>query len=224
MLNLPTGDRAVSILKLIPMVFLAWPLSAQAWDVRLEAPFPQAQNLPQTTVQGAGQTSGSLGTGQGAIVTLSHRIMRMGPVLKYEWNVEYSQWQASGTLQQGAASSGSRLRQSGFGAGVNAQFWVPFTGFAGELGLLERFQTYRFDVAVAVQAENIARPWLRVGLRWVLPFPGIGPYLAASYQAPLTRNRPVQAGSAQDLNAYLGAQGSGQEFQHLWTVGLGIAF
>ena len=71
--------------------------------------------------------------------------------------------------------------------------------------------------------ERIARPWLRAGLRWVLPFPGISPYLAASYQQPLAKDKPVAA-SAADLDAYLGAQGAGQEFQRLWTLGLGISF
>ena len=212
-------------LKLIPLLFLALPLAAQAWDVRLEVPFLKGQDLPRSTVQATGQpTAGSLDTGTGAIVTLSHRIMRMGPVLKFEWNAEYAQWQASGAIQQGTASAGSRLKQSGFGGGVNAQFWLPFTGFAGELGLLERFQSYRFEGAGAARDQNLARPWLRAGLRWVLPFPGIGPYLAASYQTALIRDTPAQVGSAQDLNAYLGAQGSGQEFQSLWTLGVGISF
>ena len=210
-------------LQILSLALVALPLSAQAWDLRLEVPFAKGQDLPPATVGGSVATSGSLDTGHGAIVTVSHRIMRMGPVLKYEWNAEYAQWQAGGTLQQ-AAASGSRLRQSGVGAGVNAQFWVPFTGFAGELGVMERFQSYTFEGAGASQARNLARPWLRAGLRWVLPFPGIGPYLAASYQTALIRDTPAQVGSAQDLNAYLGAQGSGQEFQSLWTLGVGISF
>jgi len=65
---------------------------------------------------------------------------------------------------------------------------------------------------------------MRAGLRWVLPFPGLGVYLAASYQRALAGDKPVQQVSAQDLGAYLGAQGSGQEFQRLWTLGAGITF
>jgi hypothetical protein len=215
----------LKILLMVPMTLCVLPLSAQAWDLRLEAPFAQGQNLPQTTLQTPGQSvSGGLDTGHGLIFTVSHRIVRVGPVLKFEWNAEYAQLQADGHIQQGPATLSSRLKQSGLGAGVNAQFWVPFTAFAGELGLLERVHSYRYEGAGAAQDETIARPWLRAGLRWVLPFPGISPYLAASYQQPLTRDKPVQLGSAQNLGAYLGAQGAGQEFQRLWTLGLGISF
>jgi hypothetical protein len=208
---------------ILPLVLAALPLSAQAWDLRLEAPFAQGQSLPQTSLASV-PSSGSLDTGHGVIFTVSHRIVRVGPVLKFEWNAEYSQLQADGQIQQGPASSGSRLKQSGVGAGVNAQFWVPFTGFAGELGLLGRFQSYRYSGAGSSQDETIARPWLRAGLRWVLPFPGVSPYLAASYQEPLTRDKPVQQGSAPNLGSYLAAQGAGQEFQRLWTLGVGISF
>lgn len=209
--------------RILPLALLALPASAQAWDLRLEAPFLTGQGLPQTSVQGT-LVSGSLDQGSGVIFTASHRILRVGPVLKFEWNVEYSHWQADGQIQQGAAGSGSRLRQEGLGAGVNAQFWVPFTGFAGELGLLERFHSYRYEGAGAAQDQDLVRPWLRAGLRWVLPFPGIGPYLAASYQVPFTKDRPVAQASASSLGSYLSAQGSGQEFQHLWTLGVGITF
>jgi hypothetical protein len=212
-------------LPILALALIALPVSAQTWDLRVEAPFLSGQGLPQTSLQGSGQAvSGSLGTGHGVIITASHRIIRVGPVLKFEWNVEYSQWQADGTIQQGAARTGSTLKQTGAGIGANAQFWVPFTGFAGEAGLLERFQSYRYEGAGAGQDRNLARPWLRVGLRWVLPFPGIGPYVAASYQVPFTKDQPVQEASAKDLGSYLSAQGSGQEFQHLWTLGVGITF
>jgi hypothetical protein len=211
-------------LQTLSLVLLSLPLSAQAWDLRLEAPFAKGQDLPGTTVQGSGQAlSGSLDTGKGVIVTASHRIIRVGPVLKFEWNAEYAYLQADGRIQQGQAAA-SRLRQSGLGVGINAQFWLPFTDFAGELGLLERFHSYRFEGASAAEDRTIARPWLRAGLRWVLPFPGPRPYLAASYQAPLTRDKPAQLGSVQNLGAYLDAQGSGQEFQSLWTLGVGISF
>jgi len=211
-------------LLILPLTLMALPLSAQAWDLRLETPFATGQDLPATQVQGTGATSGSLDTGHGVILTVSHRIVRVGPVLKFEWNAEWSQLRAGGQIQQGAASAGSGLKQSGLGAGVNAQFWLPFTGFAGELGLMERFHSYQYQAAGIDQDRTIARPWARVGLRWVLPVPGLSPYLAASYQEPLIRDRPVAQGSAQSLGAYLGAQGAGQEFQRLFTVGVGISF
>ncbi|MGA2083747.1 MAG: hypothetical protein ABSH53_24535 [Holophaga sp.] len=211
-------------LPILITALISLPVSAQAWDLRAEVPFLSAQGLPQTTLGGGQTVSGSLGTGHGLILTASHRIIRVGPVLKFEWNAEYSQWQADGTLQQGAAGTGSTLKQNGLGLGANAQFWMPFTGFAGEAGLLERFQSYRYEGGSAAQDKDLARPWLRLGLRWVLPFPGIGPYLAASYQVPLTKDKPVSVASAADLDSYLSAQGSGQEFQHLWTLGVGISF
>ena len=215
----------MKIVRTLPLVLLALPLSAQTWDLRLEAPFPTGQDLPLTRLLDSGQAaSGSLDRGRGAILTLSHRIVRVGPVLKFEWNAEWAQLTADGRIQQGPAGSSSRLRQAGFGAGVNAQFWVPFTGVAGELGLMQRFHSYRYEAGGQAQDQDIARPWLRMGLRWDLPVPGIGPYLAASYQVPLTRDKPVSLASAADLGTFLGAQGAGQEFQRLWTLGLGIAF
>jgi hypothetical protein len=213
----------LKILPLLPLMLCALPLSAQAWDLRLEAPFAKGQDLPGSSVAGQA-TAGSLDTGHGVIFTLSHRIVRVGPVLKFEWNAEYSQLRADGQIQQGAAGQSSRLTQSGLGAGLNAQFWVPFTPFAGELGLLERFHDYRYAGAGAARDETIARTWLRAGVRYVLPFPGISPYLAASYQAPVSRDQPVQLASSPSLGAYLGAQGAGQEFQRLWTLGVGISF
>ena len=213
----------MKILQILPLALFALPLSAQAWDLRLEAPFARGQELPWSTVQGQG-ASGGLDTGHGVILTASHRIVRVGPVLKFEWNAELARIQADGRIQQGGVVSASHLKQTGVGAGVNAQFWMPFTGFAGELGLLGRVQAYRYEGAGAAQERTIARPWLRAGLRWMLPLPGPGPYLAVSYQEPLIRDKPVQQASAQDLGAYLGAQGAGQEFQRLWTLGVGISF
>lgn len=219
------GDCHLKMIRMLPLALLAAPLSAQAWDVRLETAFPEGQNLPPAVIQGTGQVaSGNQNTGNGVIVTVSHRIIRMGPVLKFEWSGEWSQFRADGTFQQGPAGSASRLQQEGLGVGANAQFWVPFTGFAGELGLVERFHSYHYQGAGLSQDKSIARPWLRVGMRWNLPFPGIGPYLAASYQQPLTKDSPVGQSSVQSLGSYLGAQGSGQEFQRLWTLGLGISF
>jgi hypothetical protein len=224
MLSPMEGDNALRLLPIIATALISLPASAQAWDLRAEAPFLNAQGLPHTTLGGGQGASGSFDRGNGLILTASHRIIRVGPILKFEWNAEYSHWQANGAIQQGAAGSGSTLRQEGLGLGANAQFWVPFTGFAGEAGLLERFQTYHYAGSGAAQDKDLARPWLRLGARWVLPFPGIGPYLAASYQVPITKDKPVQLASASDLGSYLSAQGAGQEFQHLWTLGVGISF
>lgn len=213
-------------LKASALLALALPLSAQAWDFRLEAPFPKGQNLPQALIAGTGELihQQSLDTGSGWIATASHRIVRVGPVLKFEWNLEYSQLQTSGTAAQGPVQLGTRVRQRGLGAGVNAQFWVPFTGLAAELGAIERFQNYRMILGGTAQEDNFARPWLRVGLRYNLPFFAVNPYLAASYQQPITKNDPVHLDTAQDVAQYLAAQGTGQEIQRLWTFGVGITF
>lgn len=210
----------------LALAVLALPLSAQAWDLRLEVPFPQGQDLPQTLIRGTGTLirQKSLDTGNGFTLSASHRIIRVGPVLKLEWGAEYSQWKADGQVEQGAATVGSSLKQQGVGLGLNAQFWVPFTGLAGELGVIERFQNYKLALSGVEQTKNLARPWLRVGLRYSLPLPVINPYLAASYQQPITKDKPVHIGDAGDIAGYLGAQGSGQEFQRMWTFGVGVTF
>ena len=207
-----------------PLLLLTLPLAAQAWDVRLEAPFPKGQNLPQTLLQTGGETAGQSDTGHGFILTGSHRIIRVGPVLKFEANAEYAQWRADGQIQQGAGVTASRLEQKGLGLGLNAQFWVPFTGFAAELGLIERFHAYTYQAAGISQNENLAQPWLRAGLRWNLPFPGITPYLTASYQVPLTKDSPSAQSGSPNLQTYLAAQGPGQQFDRLWSLGIGLSF
>ena len=200
------------------------PLTAQ-WDIRVEVPFPKGQSLPQTLISGSSQlVSGNLDTGKGAIATLSRRLWAAGPVFRLEWSLEAAQWRAEGVVFQGAVQQSSSLKQSGLGAGIGAQFWVPFTGLAGEIALLERFQNYRFQAAGQSSEKNLARTWLRVGGRWRLPFPGIHPYVAASYQQPVTKDSPVRLNSVADFATYLGAQGSGQEFDRMWTFGVGVAF
>jgi len=203
---------------------LALPLSAQAWDLRVELPFPQGPTPSQTSDMGTGQAiSGSLGGGNGAIFTASHRIIRLGPVLKLEGNAEYSHMRATGQIRQGDLSFASSLEQQGVGLGVNAQFWVPFSDLAGELGLLERFQSCRFEGAGYAENRDTARTWLRVGARWVLPFTGIDSYLATSYQAAI--GTPAAAhGPGQNLGTYVSAQGSGLEFKRMWTGGVGMIF
>ena len=203
----------------------ALPLAAQSWDLRWEVPFPKGQSLPQTLITGTGQlVSGDLDTGQGAILSLNRRLLVLGPVLRFEGTLELTRFQSAGRLQQGPASLGSSLRQSGAGLGLNAQFWVPFTGLAGELGLIQRVQGYRFEGASVAKEEILSRTWLRVGIRWRLGIPALHPYLAASYQEPLSPSRPVRLDSAADLASYFSAQGSGQEFQRLWTFGVGVTF
>jgi hypothetical protein len=212
-------------LKPFLILFLGLPLAAQSWDLRWEVPFPQGQNLPQTLLTGTGQLlSGDLDTGKGMILSLNRRLLVLGPVLRLEGGFELSRFTADGQVTHGTVTGASALRQSGVGVALNAQFWIPFTGIGGELGLVQRFQNYRYEVPGARVEENLSRTWLRVGIRWRLPLPGPHPYLAASYQEPLSKDRPVQLGSVADLAGYLAVQGSGQEFERLWTFGVGIAF
>ena len=204
---------------------LALPLAAQSWDLRWEVPFPKGQNLPQTLLAGTGKLlSGDLDTGKGAILSLNRRLLVVGPVLRFEAGIELSRFEAAGRVLQGATTSASSLRQTGLGVGLNAQFWIPFTGIGGEFGVVQRLQNYRFEAAGAASERNLSRSWLRVGARWRLPLPGLRPYLAASYQEPLSKNRPIHLDSAADLAGYLETQGSGQEFERLWTFGVGVVF
>jgi hypothetical protein len=204
---------------------LALPLAAQAWDLRLEVPRADGQNLPGTLLQGSvALYQKGLDTGQGYIATVSHRIIRVGPILKLEWCAEYSHLYTSGDVVNGTSTLASSLKQDGLGVGVNAQFWVPFTGLAGEMGLIERFHDYKYNVDNISQDEHIARAWLRVGLRYNFPLGDLSPYLAASYQQPLDKSKPVQVDSVSDVASYLSAQGSGQEFQRMWTFGVGVSF
>jgi hypothetical protein len=92
------------------------------------------------------------------------------------------------------------------------------------MGLIQRFQKYQFSSAGISEDHNLSRTWLRVGIRWRFPMPLLAPYVAASYQAPLSKDHPVQMASVTDLAAYLRAQGSGQEFQRMWTFGVGVQF
>lgn len=200
------------------------PLAAQTWDLRMEVPFPKGQNLPKTMISGSGElVRGDLDTGHGFIFTANHRLIRVGPVLKLEWGAEFSHWQADGQFVQDTAVSSTQLRQTGFGLGLNAQFWLPFTGAAGELGVIERVQRYKFEAAGTKETETLARPWLRVGLRYRLPLP-FDPYVAASYQQPINKDHPVKINNAGDVQDYMKAQGSGQEFERMWTFGLGVMF
>lgn len=211
-------------LALLPVCLAALPLSAQ-WDLRLELPRPSGQSLPQTLLSGSGQlVSGDLDSGRGFIASANRRLFQLGPLLKLEGGVEVSQFTADGSLSQGATTQATKLKQQGLGVSLNAQLWVPFVGIAGEFGLIQRLQHYRYDTAGASSTKDLSRTWLRVGARWRIPSVVVHPYLAASYQQPVTKDRPVKLSSSSDLAAYFSAQGSGQEFERLWTFGVGVTF
>lgn len=211
-------------LAILPICLASIPLCAQ-WDLRLELPRPSGQSLPQTVITGTGQlVAGDLDTGKGFIASAHRQLFRVGPLLKLEAGLEYSQFSADGSLAKGTASQGTRLKQQGLGAGLNAQVWVPFVGIAGEIGLIQRFQRYTFDTNGAASAKDLSRTWLRVGARWRIPAPVVQPYLAASYQQPVTKDHPVKLSSVADLATYLASQGSGQEFERMWTFGVGVTF
>jgi len=211
-------------LALLPVCLATLPLSAQ-WDLRLELPRPSGQSLPQTLISGTGQlVSGDQDTGRGFIASANRRLFQLGPLLKLEGGLEVSQFTADGSLSQGATTQATKLKQQGLGVGLNAQLWVPFVGIAGEFGLIQRLQHYRYDTAGASSTKDLSRTWLRVGARWRIPSVVVHPYLAASYQQPVTKDRPVKLSSSSDLAAYFSAQGSGQEFERMWTFGVGVAF
>jgi hypothetical protein len=209
---------------ILSLCLAAAPLCAQ-WDLRLELPRPTGQNLPQTLISGTGQlAAGELSTGNGFIASVNRRILQVGPLLKLEAGLEYSQLSADGSLATGSVAQGTKLKQQGLGVGLNAQLWVPFVGLAGEFGLIQRFQHYTFNTTGASSTKDLSRTWLRVGARWRIPSVLVHPYLVASYQQPVTREHPVKLGSAADLGSYFAAQGSGQEFERMWTFGAGVAF
>ena len=211
-------------LALLPVCLAVLPLSAQ-WDLRLELPRPSGQSLPQTLLSGSGQlVSGDLDSGRGFIASANRRLFQLGPLLRLEGGVEVSQFTADGSLSQGATTQATKLKQQGLGVSLNAQLWVPFVGIAGEFGLIQRLQHYRYDTAGASATNDLSRTWLRVGARWRIPSVVVHPYLAASYQQPVTKDRPVKLSSSSDLAAYFSAQGSGQEFERLWTFGVGVTF
>jgi hypothetical protein len=209
---------------LLPICLASLPLCAQ-WDLRLELPRPTGQSLPQTLISGSGQlVAGNFDTGKGFIATVNRQIFQLGPLVKLEGGLEYSQFSADGSLSKGTASQGTALKQKGAGVDLNAQVWVPFVGIGGEIGLVQRFQRYTFDTAGASSAKDLSRTWLRVGARWRIPSVVVHPYVVASYQQPVSKDHPVKLSSASDLAAYFTAQGSGQEFERMWTFGAGVTF
>jgi hypothetical protein len=205
------------------LLFVA-PLAAQKWDIRFEIPRPTGQSLPQTLLSGSSElVRGDLSTGRGGILSLNRELFRL-PIFKLEAGAEVATWKSDGTIQRGSNRLDSALKQSGFGLGLNAQAWIPFIGLGGEIGLIQRFQNYKFESSGASSDKNLSRTWLRVGARWRIPSVLIHPYVAASYQQPLSKDKPVQLGSVSDFAAYLSAQGNGQEFDRMWTFGVGITF
>jgi len=210
------------------------PMAGQAWDIRLEVPFPKGQSLPETMLSGTRQTiSGDLDTGNGGILSVSHRLLRVGPILRLEWGGELTSWQTNGYINVENYSTllDARLRQTGLGISVNAQLWVPFLGLSGEMGAIQRFQRYKYSIEGAKDAGTppnegtLSKTWLRVGGRWRVPFFRVAhPYIAASYQQPITKEHPVRIVSAADLADYFNVQGEGQEFNRMWTFGVGITF
>ena len=211
-------------LAVLPLCLVALPAFAQ-WDLRLELPRPQGQNLPQTLITGTGQlASGNFDPGQGYLASINRRLFQIGPLFKLEGGLEYSRLTANGRLALAAATQGTKLQQRGVGVGLNAQIWVPFVGLAGEFGLIQRFQRYTYDTAGAAATRDLNRTWLRVGARWRIPSVVVHPYVAASYQQPVTKDHPVKLGGSTDLASYFAAQGSGQEFERMWTFGVGVSF
>ncbi len=211
-------------LALVPLCLAALPLCAQ-WDLRLELPRPSGQSLPQTLLSGTGQlVAGDLSTGSGFLASANRQLFQVGPLLKFEGGLEYSQLSADGSLSKGTAAQGTKLKQKGVGVGLNAQVWVPFVGLAGEIGLIQRFQRYTFDTAGASSSKDLSRTWLRVGARWRIPAVVVSPYLVASYQQPVSKDHPVKLSSVSDLATYFSAQGNGQEFERMWTFGAGVSF
>jgi hypothetical protein len=211
-------------LSMLAISLVSLPLCAQ-WDLRLELPRPSGQSLPQTLISGSSQlVAGGFDTGRGFIATVNRQIFQVGPLVKLEGGLEYSQFTADGSLAKGTTSQGTRLKQQGAGLGLNAQVWVPFVGIAGEIGLIQRLQRYTLDTAGASSAKDLSRTWLRVGARWRIPSIIVHPYVVASYQQPLSKDRPVKLNSASDLAAYFTAQGNGQEFERMWTFGAGVSF
>ncbi len=211
-------------LAILAISFASLPLCAQ-WDLRLELPRPTGQSLPQTLISGTVQLVGKdFNTGKGFIASVNRQLFQVGPLLKVEAGLEYSQFSADGTLSLNTVSQDTKLKQQGLGAGLNAQVWVPFVGIAGEIGLIQRLQRYTLDTAGASSAKDLSRTWLRVGARWRIPSIVIHPYVVASYQQPVSKDRPVKLSSASDLAAYFSAQGNGQEFERMWTFGAGVTF
>ena len=177
-------------LAILPICLAGLPLCAQ-WDLRLELPRPTGQSLPQTFISGTGQfVAGELNTGRGFIASVARPLFQVGPLLKVEWGVEYSQLTSDGHLDKGITTQDTNLKQQGLGAVLNAQVWVPFVGIAGEIGLIQRFQRYTFDTAGASSAKDLSRTWLRVAPAGASPRCWCTPTWPPATSNPLPRTGP----------------------------------
>lgn len=214
----------LKILKwLILSAVISLPLSAQ-WDIRLEIPSVNSSNLPDALITGStALQKGEFNMGKGYIVTGSKAIFDAG-ILSLDGSLEYSEFKSMGTMTQAQNLLASQIKQQGIGVGLNAQVWAPFIGVAGEFGLIQRFQSYEVILDSASKSKTIGRTWMRVGARYRIPFVPFDAYIAASWQQPLNASKPVAITSAQSLVDLLNTQGTGQEFNRLWTFGVGIRY
>lgn len=209
------------------------PLSAQ-WDIRLEIPSPKSNNLPNTLLTGTtALQGGEFDTGKGYIVTGSKAIFDAG-LFSLDGSLEYSDFKNEGTMAQ-LPTTGlpvsqtqinltSSVKQQGLGVGLNAIIWAPFIGVGGEFGLIQRFQSYEVILDKVSNSKTIGRTWMRVGGRYRIPFVPVDAYITASWQQPLNASKPVVVNSTQSLLDLLNTQGTGQEFNRLWTFGIGIRY
>ena len=208
---------------LILAAVISLPLSAQ-WDIRLEIPSANSSNLPDALITGStALQKGEFNMGKGYIVTGSKAIFDAG-ILSLDGSLEYSEFKSMGTMTQAQNLLASQIKQQGIGVGLNAQVWAPFIGVAGEFGLIQRFQSYEVILDSASKSKTIGRTWMRVGARYRIPFVPFDAYIAASWQQPLNTSKPVAITSAQSLVDLLNTQGTGQEFNRLWTFGVGIRY
>jgi hypothetical protein len=101
---------------------------------------------------------------------------------------------------------------------------VPLLGLSGEIGAIQRFQKYEYTTEGAEHSGTMGRLWLRVGMRSKLNLLVASPYVTASYQQPINKDNPVKIDSIADLQGLFNEQGKGQEFQRMWTFGVGVMF
>lgn len=208
------------------------PLMAQ-WDIRVEIPSASSGNLPDALVAGTTNlTKGTFNTGEGYIISGSKAIFDLG-LFSLDGGLEFSQVKTIGSMSQltttglpfpGQEKIGSSLKQQGVGVSLNAIIWAPFIGLGGEFGLIQRFQTFNIDLGTATKSKNLGRTWMRIGARYRIPFIPFDAYVTASWQQPLNATQPVTINSAQSLVDLLNTQGTGQEFNRLWTFGVGVRY
>ncbi len=198
-------------------------LSAQ-WDIRVEIPSAKSSNLPNVLLAGStALQKGEFDMGKGYIITGSKAIFDVG-LLSFDGSLEYSEFKASGTMTQAQRLLASQVKQQGVGLGLNAMVWAPFVGVAGEFGLIHRFQSYDIVLDTASKSKTFGRTWMRIGARYRIPFVPFDAYVTASWQQPLSPDKPVVINSAQSLVDLLNTQGTGQEFNRLWTFGVGVRY